>query len=420
MFAPSELAGALAGIALISGVGRVALSWFPAGPTGSHRLRALPLTWAASYLLGLVLLGAQALTFFGTPEAKNLLLLFGPWAVLLGLRLATLPAAFVPRHEYGEPPWTGVDRIWLAGILIVGAWLLYAVHTGDVRWENLASSHGNAPPDWYSACTGIGRDLLVRLGVRTDEGALTVLASSSLIAWMLCFHEGLSRALRRRPWRLAWTAAVFAGPVLFAHPGVGINPLWVFVPHALAAAGGSFLVPWVRRGDRRSMMLSAVFFSGAALQREVPFLALSGLAPLVAFTAPGSRKDVFLSGVTAFCFLALAPWVLERDKRALSVHELVTIAVLLTLWSLVTWFLFRWARSRHERTDWNREASALIAILVVPFLASTAGLAHVVLSDSEVALLSVAVLAFAPSFPFLTLLVGLTLLPAWPTTGSGS
>ncbi len=421
MFAPSELAGALTGIALISGVGRVALSWLPAGPTGSHRLRALPLTWAVSFLLGLVLLGAQALIFFGTPESKDLLLLFGPWVLLFGLRLATLPGAFVPRHEYGEPPWIGVDKLGLAGILAVGAWLLYAVHTGDVRWESPTYYQGSVPPEWYSASTGTGMDLLRRLAGIADEEGITLLTTGALIAWVLCFHEGLVRARHRRSWRLASTAALFAALVLFAHgPTPFEQTLSWLLPGALIAGGCSFLASWVRRADRRSMMLSAAFFSGATLQGDLGLLAFPGLIPLVAFAAPGSRKKVLLGTAATFLALCLLPQVLRSGDTEDPVlppdpQETLMTAVLFVALPLIvgTWVLFRWVRPRHERTDWNRAAAAVGSVLLAPLvgLLMTSGLLLVALA-LPLTSMDLMVLVVA-SCPVWSLFLGLALLPSW-------
>jgi hypothetical protein len=95
---------ALLDLALHVAVGRLCLSLLPPGWPGYHERRELGATLAASLLLG-----ALALRLLANPWV---------WGALLAVRLAFLPGALRPRHEFGRD--SGLR--WIAVFLAFALW----------------------------------------------------------------------------------------------------------------------------------------------------------------------------------------------------------------------------------------------------------------------------------------------------------
>ena len=210
------------------GVGRVLLSWIPPGRLGGHRRHELLATLGVSYLLGGLVLRYQGILVPGWGEASvgwHLL----PWTVLLGLRLATLPAYYVAGREPEHEPYP----LGLFLFLFFAALLLPL-------------------PD-------------------PSLGLLAFLPVLSHLLW-----QG-----RRAPrWRAFWAV------LLLALTSGWISGLSVAPGDLDLALGAGFLIPWVRRNDFRAGALSAVFFLGGGLTGEWAASAVGWIALLAVSHAP--------------------------------------------------------------------------------------------------------------------------------------
>jgi hypothetical protein len=251
---------ALAWIALVFLAGRIVLAWLPRGHVGGHAPRDLATTAAASLFLGLVI----GIVIDAAPSRFRL----GCWIAigLLGLaRLATAPAAMVPRHE---PPLAPPS--WLAHVLRLTGWILIGLACRT--FLRAQSTESPLPPAVFVACAFAAAFLL--------DHALEV--------------------ARCAPWVRGAGVVTFASllhlePIL---PGPGFAPILPF----LFAAAASSSVAWLRRGDKRALALSAAFFAGTwALDRGAWPLAVAGAAWLVAGSPPPSRLPAL-----SFCAAALA------------------------------------------------------------------------------------------------------------------
>jgi hypothetical protein len=231
--------------------GRIVLAWLPRGLVGSHAPRDLATTASASLFLGLV----AGIAFDALPSQIRL----GCWiglGVLGLLRLATAPAAMVPRHE---PP---LARQGFAAIALrITGWILI----GLACREFLRASHRHAgeellPPVVFVACAFAAAFLL--------EHALLV---ARCAPWV------------RSAGVLAYASLLLLEPIV---PSTGFVPILPF----LFTAAASSAVAWLRRGDERALALSAIFFAGTwALDRGAWPLAVGGAAWIVVGSPTPSR-----------------------------------------------------------------------------------------------------------------------------------
>ncbi len=252
-------AALIASAAALCAVGRVALSWLPVGRPGGHQGRELAPTCAASFVLGSTLfLAAWLLVPVGLPMRFSLAGLVVLAAVALGARLATRPAALVPRHE----PAPLSDPL--------GARLL--------RWTAIAVLTAGA----------------LRVGTHADARSSTslhVAVPAAFAALALCEHA-LERA-RVPTWIRAASGLVVAiGFVWLGFPAHDAAPSLVALGVTAGAAG---TVSWIRRGDARGLALACVGYTLCGLssteQWAIPF---AGALVLVHGSARGQRRRAVL------------------------------------------------------------------------------------------------------------------------------
>jgi len=338
------LAAAL-GIAL---VGRLMLSFLPPGPTGAHDGRGRVETWALSLALGwlascFLALQDVRVSFAAADPGGARALAYALPAVLLALaafaRWITLPGAMVPRHEV-ERAGFGAWRAPL--VLALGAWLAYAAFT------------------------------------RAFVAALAWLALGVLL------ERALARA-RRAPAGRALFLLAFAG--LGNPAGALLSEDYGLVDEvALAAAlacGAAYLVPWLRRADKRAGVLAALFFAAPWLFGWDP-IALVGPIVLVAASHPRQRRfAIVASASAALAFFAGGLWShgLERGRLLLG-RELAGDALDVERWGLA-WPIvlvallvgaasFPWRGSAWQSgaiEEPRREALALAALVALTALA---------------------------------------------------
>lgn len=287
-------------VLLFSVVGRIVLAWLPPGPLGSHTPRNLPVTWAASFLLGLAAYFVE-LTLVRSVTAEGdsvayVLVMATPWVLLSVLRVMTLPAAMVPRHEPRR------ERPGAAA---------FALYAFAVTW---AGTH-----------LFMQRDFLVQ-----NVGWFAL--------WILVAH-GLGQA-RRAP---AGTAVlVVVGLVTSRHAHVPLAAVYF-------GTGAVFVIGWLRRADRRACWLAAIAFASCAIA-GTPTLAVAGLLTLVIASWPGQRRyaatasaaSAVVFGLTGFLGLRAYAWFqgsyLWSPSRA-EITDLARRAFSPSQWG-AAWYLF--------------------------------------------------------------------------------
>lgn len=353
---PSAEAWLSAGLLLAYGLaGRVALSFLPPGEVGSHLPRALPATLATSFVLGSLIASlAPALSIHPL------------WSVpfLALLRWFTLPGAMVPRHLPPSEPYGILDT---AAALAGTAWSVSLFVVEDPRFALT----------WLALC-------------------------------VLVFHA-LGVARRRRAGRYALLAV---GAALAPH-GLSLD----LAPAVGLGLGASFLVPWLRRADKRAGVLSMLGF-GSVFCSGPTLLGLVGPSVLLFFSHPRQRRFAG-PGAALSALLFLGVWSLTGDPapargRLLWLPELLDSALDTSVWGLA-WpavlvalglgaLAFDWRAS-----DWSvgtieeprREAKALLALVLLAF----ASLAPTFSPWGEEEVLAILYLPCA-------LLAGLLLIPA--------
>lgn len=236
-----ELCAWIAGVAL---AGRIVLSFLPPGPPGFHAPRDIAATWAASHLLGFGLLAAWALL----ERRVGVALPWWPLPAMLAIgcaaRIVTLPGKMVPRHE---PALEG--DAWIARVLRLLAITLLA--STAFSFEDLRSDQVSAP----------SLDVLAGMSIASAFAGL-VLVSYAL------------ETARAATWMRASGCVAFAA-ILVARGfedegGLAVESAVCFL------AGACFTVAWLRRADRRALILALIFFALA------PAFALVGIAPSIA------------------------------------------------------------------------------------------------------------------------------------------
>ena len=363
-------------------VGRLLLAYLPPGPTGAHDGRGLAETWAASLALGWLGIGlfgiplARAWAWLADHDERALARTLPAWPALFVVLLAlmrwiTLPGAMVPRHTV-EREGFGALRAPLVLALLVS--LVHAAFT--------------------SAFVGA-------------------------LAWLALGVE-LERALARARRAAAGRALFLLAFALLGTPDrarMG-ETFGLMDELALAAAlgcGAAYLVPWLRRADRRAGALAALFFAAPCLLPLEP-LALAGPLVLVLASHPRQRRFALAaSGVAVLaCTVAgFALYGMAGRGRLLLARELVAEALNTSMWGLAwpllaaalvvgaltfPWRGPAWEPGRIEAP--RREALALGGLVALVALALACPSSRVLEPDALLVL-----------FPPAALLAGLLVIP---------
>jgi len=235
-------------------LGRTLLSLLPPGAAGSHRPGELPLTLALSLVLGLVGVVAPAL-WLERCGIRRVWPLSVVWTIVPLLRWWLRPHGFVPRREWAERE-TPASKAALLAVCAMSA----------------------APLAWALLEERDLRDALMR--------------SAGLAAIAAFVLHGLGQA-RRAPLARRLVVLLFlATPVLQRH--IDLTGLAAV---AAAAMGASFLVAWLRRGDERAGVLSAIGFAILALFTNAAWIA--GIAVLVIASHSNARRRVLVASALA-------------------------------------------------------------------------------------------------------------------------
>jgi hypothetical protein len=292
------LQGALFGLALFAFAGRTLLAWLPAGEPGRQRPTDLPATWAASHLLGWLAFHTAA------GLASELGLRFGwrafalPFAALAVLRLLTLPAPMLPRHDARPERPTWLDRAALAalvlGLLAIAARALWtAEHTLPSPPHELAGWRADRP--W-------------------QVGLLRLVRPAHLVALAILLSHGLE-ALSVQP-TLRRLAVLLAVALPGFAPGPRLGALVQGGNEAQLAlcfgAGAAFALRWLQRADPRALALACLCF-GACLAEPPVGVApgLAGLGTLALVLHRNARRQALVPALLALVVVAL-PWQLVR------------------------------------------------------------------------------------------------------------
>lgn len=315
-------------------LGRVLLSFLPPGEPGGHSLRRLPVTLAASLVLGAGLL--LALSFVANE----------PWALALGLgtagwllRWATSPGGIVPRHGLPE------ERAgWLARLLFVGA-LVPAI----LAWPS-AGEYLEDLPDLYFM------EIAHRL---------------ALVLLVVFVEHGLATARRaplgRRLFVLALSLLLFR-----ENPNpASSSQLIERISAAGYVAGAAFALGWLRRADRRSALLAiACFVLGRPWDSfEGVVLVAAALLALVLCTPLPSRAWIAKASAVGLV-LSVAPalrgmqWIGPLPSYSAFVEYLGLALVVLVL-ATAAWIARSIAARRVAEPAESREALARGDVLLL-------------------------------------------------------
>lgn len=290
-------------LALVLACGRVLLALLPPGHVGSHRWSLLPVTLAASMVLGAVARGLSA----GADGGAQAWIAAGILAVG-ALAWAAGPRAFVPQRE--PPPIARTPLEAAAHVAVLAA--------------------GFAPALWSE------EPFLQSMGGR-DGFFLFVLVLPLLVTSELVLHA-LSIADRRA---LGAAAVVI---VLVTLPAMAsIDAMHGKGSFAALAAGS--LIAWSRRADRRSRSLVSIGY--AALAAVSPPAAVAGFASALRSVHRHARKGFAREAALAAVAIALPmawvhsatatpaesrPWPAVRElgfpDAALAIGVLLALAVL--------------------------------------------------------------------------------------------
>ncbi len=378
---PDPALAALA-LATIAFVGRVALSLLPAGPPGSHAVTELPITWAASHLLGSLILFSELELARALGLHANLAALVLPWCFVLVLRYVTLPGGFVPRHA----PRTEIGSALARSFAFAAS--LVVIAAACLRPE---LAHGAGP---------FARALAGRASLATPLTAANALAA-------LCFCAAGLRTARRAP--LGRGVVLLALSAMIAMLGLSLDDSALLM---CAAGGAGFAVAWLRRADKRARMLSIFASAGAASSGVVGWtIALGLLVGLVARTATPARART--AALSAICLaVALAPAIAgerttgsEPAAESLSRAARIAMSALLLVsaaWLAKELWFTRASPSNAEIEPPGRELSALALAAAVALGASVA--------VGALAPGRLTTVAIAPLLPICGVMVGLALV----------
>lgn len=364
----------LSGLLVTLGVllaGRLVLSFLPPGDVGGHSLRELPTTLAVSLALGAPLVAAIPAGNRGAAYVAGAL-----GVGLAFVRWITLPAAMVPRHR------VAVERT--SALELVLAWCCAA---------------------WV---------VLLPLSESPGDAGL-------FLAGFVFVHHALASARRARLGR----HALFALGVLIA----ATAPRGAAGSPALGLAmGASFLVPWIRRADRRAGLLSACGF-GSLFWFGLDPLALLAAPVFVLASHPRQRRFALVSfatiGATSLALSRFLAGGADRAAEALAHRRMLWPSVLREqaldgeLWGLAwplvgaalvlgllsfPWRAVAWQPGTIEEP--RREVRALTALLGLALLALSLPASRWFEQD-----------ALATLFPLCALLAGLLLIPPGRVAG---
>lgn len=251
-----DLLQALLLLVAIAFVGRVVLALLPVGALGAHGARELPATWAASHLLGLLVLSVHVRAAWKLepgPAWSSGWALVVPWLLVAAVRFAFLPGALVPRHE---PRGERVPALALA----LGA--LSAAMVSTPWWIEQAVRREAAEVSICALRFTITEELAHSLAGMDSESGARIVGAASAIAALVFVAHALAVA-RRAPLARALAVAWLAWLVFLVRGLVWCDD------HALLVlafgAGAAASVEWIRRGDRRALALSALAFGAATV-----------------------------------------------------------------------------------------------------------------------------------------------------------
>lgn len=325
----SILAAGFPGLLAVAIAGRLALSLLPPGDVGSHAPRDGPLTWAVSHALGTLafaLLGG--LGFLGSIHPAWLFALGG---AALVARVFTLPAGMVPRHDPPAETPNGLARLLAIAILVViaSAWVRELRH----------------PTELGPARTATWTALVILIGYALERARRAPAGRRCAQLIAACGAFALASEIRADEWVLMF----FFG------------------------AGCAFLIPWLRRADRRALALSALSFAACLPWRARGWpLALAGVCALIAWTPRPSRSAALRWSAAALGSVGLlsirAPWQLVSDPAASSTAGWILASVALLVGAPSA--LSSRARNRNARgvDGPGRELAALLTILALSAL----------------------------------------------------
>lgn len=281
-------------------VGRVVLALLPVGAIGGHGVGELPVTWAASHLLGMTALAFEVLLArtFGLPTGAWLL---APWAGIALGRAAFLPGALVPRHA---------PRAAARSALALGLSLLAAGLATTPWWIQRSVGAAYAPEGFALASNhaGIVHRLGMELGIAEPRTSFAPVGIACLFALLVLVADALAVARRApiaRALVLAWLAWLLylAGELVVL--GEGASTLLAFGGGAAAGVG------WIRRGDRRALALAALAFAATAIFEPSAWRQAAAALVVLALASPRAAWKTTL----AWCSAAALVLALTAGRR---------------------------------------------------------------------------------------------------------
>lgn len=305
-------------------LGRALLACLPAGAPGGHAPRDLPATWAASHLLGLLAtLAGSRLVGERIASSSAFLATLAVAAVVLASALWFLgPLALVPRHE---PPrerasvWASLVR--LAAIAVVCHGAVEAPRAGTFDAPQHAFGLARLPLA-FQALNGLALVAFVEHGLERARAAPLVRAACALAAAIVVHREGFADG---------------TGAGLLASLGL--------------TAGAACSIPWVRRADRRELVLAALGFATCALVARggIGFALAAGAWACTATARPSLRRCASVMAPSIGCAALLG---LTHASPPRGSHLLVDGALVSRLAALVlvaAGFAIAWRAARRGR-----------------------------------------------------------------------
>lgn len=340
-------------------LGRALLACLPAGAPGGHAPRDLPATWAASHLLGMFATLAVS-RLVGEHVASSGAFLAGTAVAAVALASALWflgPLALVPRHE------TPRER---ASSL---AWLVRSAAIAVVLHGAFGAPRGDAFGPAQHAF-GLGRLPL----------AIQALNGLALLAWI---EHGLERA---RAVPSVRAACALAGAIVVHREGFADGTGTGLLASLGLVAGAASSIAWLRRADRRELVLSAAGFATCALAARGGIgLALAAGAWVCTATArPSLRRAVTLVVPWIGCAALLglshaAPLRSSHTRVDGALASRLAAVVLLSIALAITW---RAARPAKDGSSSRTEPAGLahrwlpalaLVVVVLDVVARSAG-----------------------------------------------
>lgn len=235
--------------------GRLLLACMPAD--GLDR-RQLPVTWVTSLYLGWAGLTVEVdLARMMGLEARPWQLAL-PWIALGFCRLVTLPGAMSPRHPPRESTPTTLARSAAIGL---STWLVILASSAPLPAKAWDYGYPQVPPVLH----------VVAIAVFALHG-LRVARRNSVYRTGLVFV-------------LVHTSAIFA--LALDHERYGLTA-------ALMVAGAAFSISWLRRANKRALVLALIAFGAIPATGSPTGLAIgiAGLASLSLATPGASRRRI--------------------------------------------------------------------------------------------------------------------------------